>query len=80
MPCLAFRLNRRDYVRGASGGNRTHDKLITNQLLYRLSYAGIEYRFRQSTLCKNRLIYRPHSFTQDDTSKKDACQTNDTAR
>ena len=31
----------KNYVRGASGGNRTHDQLITNQLLYRLSYAGI---------------------------------------
>lgn len=26
---------------GANGGNRTHDKLITNQLLYRLSYIGL---------------------------------------
>ena len=27
-------------ARGASGGTRTHDQLITNQLLYQLSYAG----------------------------------------
>ena len=33
-----------NHVRGASGGNRTHDQLITNQLLYRLSYAGILHR------------------------------------
>ena len=25
---------------GAGGGTRTHDRLITNQMLYQLSYAG----------------------------------------
>lgn len=33
---------------GAGGRNRTHDRLITNQLLYRLSYASTKLRWYSS--------------------------------
>jgi hypothetical protein len=41
---LGEEVNRWARIRGASERDRTSDLLITNQLLYRLSYAGLEAR------------------------------------
>ena len=38
----------------ASGGTRTHNLLITNQLLYQLSYASDEFEYHE-----NKSLYRP---------------------
>ena len=40
------------FILGAGDKIRTRDLLITNQLLYQLSYAGFSYRpFRSTQLC-----------------------------
>jgi hypothetical protein len=36
----AFGLHQKPFEFGAGDGNRTRDRLITNQLLYRLSYTS----------------------------------------
>jgi hypothetical protein len=42
-------------LKRASGGTRTPDQLITNQLLYQLSYTGII--DKSETMLKNYIIY-----------------------
>ncbi len=41
LPPLAAWVSPHGSARGANGGTRTHDRLITNQLLYQLSYIGL---------------------------------------
>ena len=47
---------------GADGQNRTGDLLITSQLLYRLSYAGVE---------RNNGFYRPPREVSSEDTKRD---------
>lgn len=42
-------------VSGADDGTRTRDLLITNQLLYQLSYVGV---VKPSTICETRPLAR----------------------
>ncbi len=47
---------------GAGRGTRTHDLLITNQLLYQLSYTSMPYQrrlFYQRARCLSRIIFCP---------------------
>ena len=44
-PCLHVCVQRRNHIGYAGSRNRTRDLLITNQLLYQLSYAGAGLRF-----------------------------------
>ncbi len=41
LPPLATWVSPHGSAPGANGGTRTHDRLITNQLLYQLSYIGL---------------------------------------
>ena len=41
MECLSYGVTRRHHETGAGEGIRTPDPLITNQMLYQLSYASI---------------------------------------
>ena len=41
LPPLATWVSPHARLFGANGGTRTHDRLITNQLLYQLSYIGL---------------------------------------
>ncbi len=48
MTIVSFPPGRATHSEKASGGTRTHNLLITNQLLYRLSYASVEFEHHEN--------------------------------
>jgi hypothetical protein len=54
-----FRLAPETLINGADERNRTSDLLITNQLLYQLSYISASDILAKFLLCKNRLAISP---------------------